>query len=159
MCPRLSHQCTPSGHFLLRLWGIQSSAPPADQGSSQPAAQTSCGVIACQSCLRACFSSRRHAPDKKHIFTHKNEITGNLESRSFGGNACYRAVQVDELLSPLALYQLETKGGDGGENRDRGELKKKKEGTLREFWLGLLTSCHPCHFLCISSTAHIFLFP
>lgn len=72
----------PRGHFLLRLLSIQSRAPAADQSSSRPASQTSGGVIACQSCLRACFfPPRRHAPDKKHIFTHKNEITGNLRAK------------------------------------------------------------------------------
>lgn len=84
----------------------------------------------CLSELSAClfFFSPRNAPDKKHIFTHKNEITGNLRARSFGGNACYRAVQVDELLSPLALYQLETKRrGKRKEGKRRYKRKKEKK--------------------------------
>lgn len=130
---------------------VQSFGPPADHSSSRPASQTSSGVIACQRRLRACFSSRRRAPDKKHIFTHKNEITGNWRAGALGGSACYRAVRVDELLSPVALYQLETKGGE--ENRDRREEKKKME-LLRDSG----SASWPAAIHVFLSAAHFFLF-
>lgn len=116
-----------------RLWSIQFPAPPADQSSSQPAAQTSCGVIACQSCLRACFSSRRHAPDKKHIFTHKNEITGNLRAGALEATPAIELSKSMNSSHPWLYINLKQKGG---ENRRR----RKEEEMLKEFWL--LTSCH-----------------
>lgn len=99
-------------------WSIESSALPADQSSSQSASQTSCGIIACQSCLHACFSSCRHAPDKKHIFTHKNEITGNL---SAGALEATPAIEPSKSMnSSLSL------GAASSRNKRKRKHKRRK---------------------------------
>ena len=131
----LSHRCSPSGHCLPVSMVCSRLPHRQDLSSSQHVSQTSSGVIACQSCLRACFSSRRHAPDKKHIFTHKNEITGNLRA---GAAEATPAIELYESMNsqPWLLYQLAKKM----EKTQREEKKKKCLGNVG------LTGCQSCHF-------------
>lgn len=90
----------------------------------------------CLSELSAClfFFSPPRTCQETHIYTQKWNYR-QFESRSFRGKACYWAVQVDELLSPFALYQLVTKRAENTRRREKKEM-------LREFWLGLPISCH-----------------
>lgn len=67
------------------------------------------------------FFSPPRTWQETHIYTQKWNYR-QFESRSFGGNACYWAVPVDELLSPFALYQLVTKSEE-----NRGGWKEKKK--------------------------------
>lgn len=126
----------PSGHSLIHLWSIQSSALPTDLSSSQPASQTSSGVIACQELSASpCFSSRRRAPDKKHIFTHKNEITGNLRAGALEATPAIELLKSINSFHLLALRQLVTQGAAKQRRRNGG-----RGGMLRELWCGLTVS-------------------
>ena len=89
-CLWTSHRCSPSGHVSSPSLEY-SIFCPASRPELIPTCLPNKLRRNCLSELSAClfFFSPRNAPDKKHIFTHKNEITGNLRARSFGGNACY----------------------------------------------------------------------
>lgn len=84
------------------------------------------------------FFSPPRTWQETHIYTQKWNY-GQLESRSFWRNACYRAVQVDELLSPLALLYISSMQRWLLEER---ETRRKRE--CRQFCHGLMTYCI-CH--------------
>lgn len=150
VCGRLT-SVLPLAIFFSVSGVLQSSAPPADHSSSQPASQTSCGVIACQSCLRACFSSRCHAPDKKHIFTHKNEITGNLRAGALEATPAIELSKSMNSSHPWLYISSKQKWKMERRTDERGGGGEETFGNS-----GLASMLFPLHY--ISSTAHFSFF-